>query len=40
MLTGLQKVDGKVYMLNPKRALDVPTGACIVTDEKGVIQLG
>lgn len=40
MLTGLHKIDGKLYMLNPKRVQDVPTGACIVTDEKGVIQLG
>ena len=38
MLTGLQKIDGKLYMLNPKRAHDVPTGACIITDEKGAVK--
>ena len=37
MLTGLQEIDGKLYMLNPKRAHDIPTGACIITDGKGVI---
>ena len=37
MLTGLQKIDGKLYMLNPKRAHDLPTGAMIQTNEKGEI---
>ena len=40
MLTGLQKIDGKIYMLNPKRSHDIPTGACVITDEKGVIRDG
>ena len=39
MLTGLQKINGKLYMLNPKRAHDIPTGACIITDEKGAVEL-
>ena len=37
MLTGLQKIDGKLYMLNPKRAHDLPTGAMIQTNDKGEI---
>ena len=37
MLTGLQKIGGKVYMLNPERAQGVPKGACIITDERGAI---
>ena len=38
MLTGLQKIGGKVYMLNPKRAYDIPTGACIYTDNQGAVK--
>ena len=38
MLTGLQKINGRLYMLNPKRAHDIPTGACIITDEKGAVK--
>ena len=37
MLTGLQVIDGKRYMLNPERAQGVPKGACIITDERGAI---
>lgn len=37
MLTGLQKINGKLYMLNPSRAHDIPTGACIITDSSGAI---
>ena len=37
MLTGLQKIEGKLYMLNPKRAHDVPTGAMIQTNERGEV---
>lgn len=39
MVTGLEKIDGKLYMLNPKRAHDIPTGAMIVTNEKGEISV-
>ena len=38
MLTGLQEIDGKVYMLNPRRWKDLPMGACIITDEKGALK--
>lgn len=38
MLTGLQKINGKLYMLNPKRAHDIPTGACIYTDDQGAVR--
>lgn len=37
MLTGLQRIGGKVYCLNPKRVEDVPTGACIITDGSGAV---
>ncbi|MBQ4051381.1 MAG: glucosaminidase domain-containing protein, partial [Oscillospiraceae bacterium] len=37
MLTGLQQIDGRLYMLNPKRGYDIPTGACIITDGKGAV---
>ncbi len=40
MLTGMQRIDGKVYYLNPKAALGVPEGACIMTDEDGVVYRG
>ncbi len=37
MLTGLQKIKGKVYSLNPARAHNIPTGACIITDKDGAV---
>ena len=37
MQTGLQKIGGKLYMLNPYRKEDMPTGACIITDGSGAI---
>jgi len=37
MLTGLQRIDGKLYFLNPIRAFNVPAGACIITDSNGEI---
>ncbi len=40
MLTGMQRIDGKVYYLNPSAALGVPEGACIMTDEDGVVYRG
>ena len=40
MLTGMQKIQGKVYYLNPVAALGVPEGACIMTDENGVVNRG
>ena len=40
MLTGMQRIDGKVYYLNPEAALGVPEGACIMTDEDGVVYRG
>jgi len=40
MMTGLQQIGGKLYMFNPKRAHGVPTGAMIVTDEKGAVKDG
>lgn len=39
MLTGLQRIEGKLYMLNPKRAEGVPMGALILTDGSGKINL-
>ena len=38
MQTGLQKIGGKLYMLNPERAQGVPKGACIITDDRGVLR--
>ena len=38
MQTGMQKIGGKLYMLNPERAQGVPKGACIITDEKGAVK--
>lgn len=40
MLTGMQEIGGKLYMLNPKRQHGIPTGACIITDASGIIQKG
>ena len=37
MLTGLQRIGGKLYMLNPYRKEDMPAGACIITDGSGAI---
>lgn len=39
MLTGLHRIEKKIYMLNPKRSLNIPTGACIITDADGAIKL-
>lgn len=38
MQTGLQRINGKLYMLNPERAQGVPKGACITTDDRGVLR--
>lgn len=38
MLTGTQKIGGKVYHLNEKAACGLPEGALVVTDEDGVVQ--
>ena len=40
MLTGMQQIQGKVYYLNPEAAMGVPEGACIMTDEDGVVYRG
>ena len=40
MLTGMQRIDGKVYYLNPAAVLGVPEGAMIQTDENGVVYRG
>ena len=37
MLTGLQKINNKLYMLNPKASNGIPEGACIITDDSGVL---
>ena len=37
MLTGLQKIKGKLYYLNEKSSSDIPLGACIITDKNGAI---
>ena len=37
MLTGLQKINNKLYMLNPKASNGIPEGACIITDGSGAI---
>lgn len=37
MLTGIQKIGGKLYMLNPSASNGIPEGACIITDENGAI---
>ena len=38
MLTGTQKINGKIYHLNEKAACGLPEGALVVTDEDGVVQ--
>ena len=37
MLIGLQKINNKLYMLNPFASNGVPEGACIITDGSGAI---
>lgn len=37
MLKGMQKINGKVYYLNPAAAMGVPEGACIITDSNGEV---
>lgn len=37
MLTGLQKIGGKLFMLNPKASNGLPEGACVYTNEKGEV---
>ena len=37
MLTGLQKINNKLYMLNPAASNGMPEGACIITDGSGAI---
>ena len=38
MLKGMQRIDGKVYYLNPAAAMGVPEGACIITDSNGEVK--
>ena len=38
MLKGMQKINGKVYYLNPAAAMGVPEGACIITDSNGEVK--
>ena len=38
MLTGTQKIGGKIYHLNEKAACGIPEGAMILTDANGVVQ--
>lgn len=38
MLKGMQKINGKVYYLNPAAAMGVPEGACIITDSTGEVK--
>lgn len=37
MLKGMQKINGKIYYLNPAAAMGVPEGACIITDSTGEV---
>lgn len=37
MLTGMQKIEGKVYYLNEERREGIPEGACVITDQDGAI---
>lgn len=39
MLTGTQKINGKVYHLNEKAACGLPEGALVVTDQDGVVNI-
>ena len=38
MLTGTQKIGGKIYHLNEKAACGLPEGAMILTDKNGAVQ--
>lgn len=38
MLTGTQKISGKIYHLNEKAACGLPEGAMILTDTNGVVK--
>ena len=38
MLTGTQKIGGKIYHLNEKAACGIPEGAMILTDANGVVK--
>ena len=38
MLTGTQKIGGKIYHLNEKAASGLPEGALVITNEDGVVQ--
>lgn len=38
MLKGMQKINGKVYYLNPYASMGVPEGACIITDSNGEVK--
>lgn len=39
MMTGMQKIGGKIYRLNEKAAFGLSEGALIVTDQDGVVQV-
>ena len=37
MATGMQRIDGKLYCLNPAEGEGIPVGACVITDANGAI---
>jgi hypothetical protein len=37
MLTGLHRIDGNLYYLNENNRMQIPSGACLITNEKGSI---
>ncbi len=37
MLTGFQRIDGKLYYLNETWRENIPSGACIITDSSGAV---
>lgn len=37
MLTGVRKIDGKLYYLNEAKREGIPEGACVITDKDGAI---
>lgn len=37
LLTGIQRINKKLYMLNPSASNGIPEGACIITNESGEI---
>lgn len=37
MAAGLQRIEGKLYYLNPAESEGIPEGACIITDANGAI---